>query len=123
MSHQMNLTEVMDTLAIPDEIEQLHETIQELESETMTAHQYAKVEAGKSVYKPLYPPEGGPLGGFLCCQCNGVTRTKKGMLIHLATVHGIRMQLDIEFDTAATATSPPEAVDLDLPERPTSSNE
>jgi hypothetical protein len=87
----------------------------------MTAHQYAKVEAGKSVYKPLYPPEGGPLGGFLCCQCNAVTRTKKGILLHLATVHGIRMQLAMEFEP--TATSPPEAVNLDLPERPASSNE
>jgi hypothetical protein len=118
MSHQINLTDVMNTLAIPDEIEQLHETIQELEGGTMTAHQYAKVEPGKSVYKPLYPAEGGPLGGFLCCQCNAVTRTKRGMLIHLATVHGIRMQLTMNFDGSVTETAPLEpSPPADLPEK------
>lgn len=82
----------------------------------MTAHQYAKVEPGKSVYKPLYPPEGGPLGGFLCCQCNAVTRTKKGMLIHLGTVHGIRIQLKMEFEPNETA-APEGLPNTDLPEK------
>lgn len=84
----------------------------------MTAHQYAKVEPGKSVYKPLYPAEGGPLGGFLCCQCNAVTRTKKGMLIHLAAVHGIRMQHELDFENQTQASPPDNSENLDLPEKP-----
>jgi len=46
------------------------------------------------VYKPLYPPEGGPLAGFKCCQtgCGAVTRTERGMRIHVFVCHGIRFQ-------------------------------
>lgn len=54
------------------------------------------------VYKPLYPPEGGPLRGFVCMECPqekaAVTRTKRGMLIHLAVVHGVRIQAEFTFE-------------------------
>lgn len=53
------------------------------------------------VYKPLYPPEGGPLAGFQCLECpqdkRAVTRTKRGMVVHLAVCHGIRLQAKFEF--------------------------
>jgi hypothetical protein len=49
------------------------------------------------LYKPLYPPEGQPCLGFKCCAddglCQGaVTRTEKGIRLHLVVVHGIRFQ-------------------------------
>lgn len=44
------------------------------------------------MYKPLYPPEGGPPGGFKCGECGDVTRTEKGIRAHLKRVHGIVAQ-------------------------------
>lgn len=63
----------------------------------MSEHQYVTIEKGP-VYKPLYPPEGGPLAGFVCCECKEVTKTKHGMLRHLAVCHGIRIQAALPFD-------------------------
>lgn len=54
------------------------------------------------VYRPLYPPEGGPLMGFVCMECptekRAVTRTKRGMVIHLAVCHGVRLQAEFKFE-------------------------
>jgi len=47
---------------------------------------------GASVYSPLYSPEGGPVSGFSCKQCLAVTRTHRGMILHLNVCHGLRLQ-------------------------------
>lgn len=53
------------------------------------------------VYKPLYPPEGGPVSGYQCMECpatkRAVTRTRRGILIHLAVVHGVTLQKEFTF--------------------------
>jgi len=60
------------------------------------------------VYKPLYPPEGGPLRGFVCMECPAekaaVTRTKRGMVIHLAVCHGVRLQAKFSFEGKDVST-------------------
>ncbi len=51
-----------------------------------------------ALYKPLYPKEGGPLGGFQCnyeSSCHAVTRTEKGIRMHLAVCHGVRFQSEL----------------------------
>jgi hypothetical protein len=47
-----------------------------------------------TLYEPLYPPDGGPVSGYRCAQpgCPGITRTKRGMHLHLTSCHGIRAQ-------------------------------
>jgi hypothetical protein len=49
---------------------------------------------GGALYKPLYPPDGAPVAGFQCCHegCKAVTRTEKGIRMHLIVCHGIRFQ-------------------------------
>ena len=64
------------------------------------------------VYKPLYPPEGGPLAGFQCCECpmekRMVTRTRRGMLIHLAVCHGVTLQKEFTFEGKVCQSVPVE---------------
>jgi len=63
-------------------------------------------------YKPLYPPEGGPLAGFQCCECprekRMVTRTRRGMLIHLAVCHGVTLQKEFTFEGKVCQSVPAE---------------
>ncbi len=53
------------------------------------------------VYKPLYPPEGSADGakGFQCnfapVACRAVTRTERGIRMHLWTCHGVRFQKEL----------------------------
>lgn len=56
------------------------------------------LKMAKETFSPLYPPEGGPLSGFACCQCKGVTRTQAGMIRHLAICHGIRLQRSLDYE-------------------------
>jgi len=49
------------------------------------------------VMKPLYPPEGAPVRGYVCCPCKVVTKTKRGMWAHLRIVHGIKRQMGLTF--------------------------
>lgn len=61
-------------------------------------------------FKPLYPPDGAPCLGFACgCLvdvqvevpnvkanlCGKVTKTERGMKMHLLRVHGIKMQSEL----------------------------
>ena len=43
-------------------------------------------------YRPLYPPEGAPCLGFACSECGRVTKTERGMRMHLVRVHDIKPQ-------------------------------
>ncbi len=61
--------------------------------------------AMSKIYRPLYPPEGGPCSGYACGECKAVTRTKKGMILHLWTCHGIRIQLRLLPNEAAADSS------------------
>lgn len=45
-----------------------------------------------SLYKPLHPPEGGAPRAFVCNECGAVTRTNRGMHLHLTVCHGVRFQ-------------------------------
>ena len=54
-------------------------------------------------HEPLYSPNVG-LAGFVCRiterdkyaePCKKVTRTERGMLMHLARVHGVRLQAEL----------------------------
>jgi hypothetical protein len=50
------------------------------------------------VYKPLYPAEGAPVSGYQCNakpDCRRVTRTLRGMVLHLILGHGIRIQAEL----------------------------
>ena len=49
------------------------------------------------IYQPLYPPEGAPVSGFKCGVgvCKAVTRTEKGIRMHLAVCHAIRFQAEL----------------------------
>ena len=56
---------------------------------------------GTKDYAPLFPEYGGPAQGFRCnatalgetvMACGKVTRTERGMLMHLSRVHGIEQQ-------------------------------
>lgn len=62
------------------------------------------------VYSPLYPPEGGPLRGFVCNEkgCKAVTRTERGIRMHLTVVHGIRMQGEFVFEAIPATTLSPD---------------
>lgn len=46
------------------------------------------------MYQALYPPEGGAPQGFRCRQpdCDGITRTEKGIRAHLKQTHGLVAQ-------------------------------
>ncbi len=70
---------------------------------------------GNPVYKPLYPSEGSADGakGFQCTaapeSCKAVTRTEKGMRVHVAVCHGVRFQKELfnnEPDPIATQDLP-----------------
>ena len=56
------------------------------------------------LYKPLYPPEGGKPLAFSCnCPqsgqlCGAVTRTERGIKIHVLRKHGLREQIDLPFN-------------------------
>lgn len=64
---------------------------------------------GKPLYSPLYPPEGAPCKGYSCGHCDGVTRTQRGMRLHLSVCHGLNLQMNlfdivdpqVEFDLPA----------------------
>jgi hypothetical protein len=64
------------------------------------------------VYKPLYPPEGGPLAGFQCLECphdkRAVTRTRRGMILHLAVCHGVTLQKTFTFEGNVCESTPVE---------------
>lgn len=59
------------------------------------------------VMKPLYPPEGAPVCGYVCCDrsngivCRSLTRTKRGMWAHLRIVHGIKRQGELKFNATS----------------------
>jgi hypothetical protein len=59
------------------------------------------------LYKPLYPPEGAPVMAFVCLcppgssqPCYEVTRTLRGMRIHLGRKHKLKEQQEFEFKSA-----------------------
>ena len=52
------------------------------------------------LYVPLYLPEGGKPLAFKCgaSPCAAVTRTRRGMLLHLWRKHKIKAQLEMDLD-------------------------
>jgi len=61
-------------------------------------------EPNQPTYVYLVRPDGGPAAGFQCNaypkECRAVTRTEKGMRIHLGVCHGVRFQKDLPFEPA-----------------------
>lgn len=49
-----------------------------------------------AVFIPLYPEFGGPPRAYLCLECQDVTRTKRGMILHLIRAHKIHIQAKLE---------------------------
>jgi hypothetical protein len=52
------------------------------------------------LYTPLFPESGGQPKAFLCSQgprCKDVTRTRKGMVLHLWRKHKVKVQLKMDF--------------------------
>lgn len=60
---------------------------------------------GGALYKPLYPPEGGAVAAFKCGECPAVTRTEKGIRMHLMNCHGIRFQATLFGDEPDPVTA------------------
>lgn len=64
----------------------------------------------EQLYTPLYPPTGSPCRGFVCEAatagkiCGAVTKTRRGMLLHLQLKHRIVLQPNLEMETEAVAT-------------------
>lgn len=55
------------------------------------------------LYKPLYPSEGGPPLAFACSvseQKCAVTKTQRGMRIHLLRIHKLKEQIELPFIVA-----------------------
>ncbi len=71
---------------------------------------FPDIPAAQGLWTPLYPQAGGPAQGFRCNQknypfstddfirCGRVTRTERGMKLHLWRVHQIKQQKELKFD-------------------------
>lgn len=55
------------------------------------------------IYLPLYPVEGGPPLGFFCSQCRAVTKTIRGVRIHLWRRHKLKEQIEMFSQSELTA--------------------
>lgn len=56
------------------------------------------------LYKPLYLSEGGPPLAFACMVCSvseqKITKTVRGMEMHLLAKHALKLQRDLPFEEA-----------------------
>ena len=60
------------------------------------------------LFIPLYDQENGGLPSAWKClspQCNRLTKTKRGMLIHMRLVHGIRLQMDFDWRVSVSSSN------------------
>lgn len=58
-----------------------------------------------AVFIPLYPEFGGPPRAYLCLECQEVTRTKRGMILHLIRTHKIHIQTSLNLEVGKEGKS------------------
>jgi len=75
------------------------------------------MQSSIEVMKPLYPPEGSPVCGYMCCAmkadgrpCRRVVKTKVSIWRHLLMVHGIKKQAKLKFEKDDAEKSEPTGI-------------